>query len=91
MDSRDAAADYRDVFFDRTHAEFAMEVDPRFVHEDFSGEFVESTFLRHPGWRAVDRALHLDTTVMLIDDPVKRVDNMTMAWGLEARVPFSGP
>src|SRR5690606_7507473 len=22
------------------------------------------------------------------DDPVKRVDNMTMAWGLEARVPF---
>ena len=27
-------------------------------------------------------------TVMLVDDPVKRVDNMTMAWGLEGRVPF---
>ena len=26
--------------------------------------------------------------IMLVDDPVKRVDNMTMAWGLEARVPF---
>ena len=25
---------------------------------------------------------------MLVDDPVKRLDNMTMAWGLEARVPF---
>ncbi len=25
---------------------------------------------------------------MLVDDPVKRVDKMTMAWGLEARVPF---
>ena len=25
---------------------------------------------------------------MLVDDPVKRVDNTTMAWGLEARVPF---
>ena len=25
---------------------------------------------------------------MLVEDPVKRVDNMTMAWGLEARVPF---
>ena len=36
----------------------------------------------------VDRALRLDTTVMLVDDPVKRVDNMTMAHGLEARVPF---
>ncbi|HVL56771.1 MAG TPA: asparagine synthase-related protein, partial [Burkholderiaceae bacterium] len=36
----------------------------------------------------IDRALRLDTTVMLVDDPVKRVDNMTMAFGLEARVPF---
>jgi asparagine synthase (glutamine-hydrolysing) len=38
--------------------------------------------------RGIDRALRLDTTIMLVDDPVKRVDNMTMAWGLEARVPF---
>ena len=37
---------------------------------------------------AVDAALRLDTQVMLVDDPVKRVDSMTMAWGLEARVPF---
>jgi asparagine synthase (glutamine-hydrolysing) len=36
----------------------------------------------------VDRALRIDTGIMLVDDPVKRVDNMTMAWGLEARVPF---
>jgi asparagine synthase (glutamine-hydrolysing) len=88
MESTRPAADYRDVFFDRSHEEFAMEVHPRFVHEDFSGQFVDGSFARHPDWAAVDRALHLDTTVMLIDDPVKRVDNMTMAWGLEARVPF---
>ena len=30
----------------------------------------------------------MDTTTVIVDDPVKRVDNMTMAWGLEARVPF---
>ena len=36
----------------------------------------------------MDRALRLDSRIMLTDDPVKRVDNMTMAWGLEARVPF---
>ena len=36
----------------------------------------------------MDAALRNDTTIMLVDDPVKRVDNMTMAWGLEARVPF---
>ena len=26
--------------------------------------------------------------IMMADDPVKRVDNMAMAWGLETRVPF---
>ena len=32
--------------------------------------------------------LNFDITTLVVDDPVKRVDNMTMAWGLEARVPF---
>jgi len=32
--------------------------------------------------------MRLDALVMLVDDPVKRVDNNTMAAGLEARVPF---
>jgi len=27
-------------------------------------------------------------TTLLVDDPVKRVDNMPMAWGLEVRTPF---
>ena len=30
----------------------------------------------------------MDATTLIVDDPVKRVDNMTMAHGLEARVPF---
>ena len=37
---------------------------------------------------ALDAVLRLDVHGMLMDDPVKRVDSMTMAWGLEARVPF---
>ena len=55
---------------------------------DESGAFLAREFGAGHGGSAVEKALHLDTTVMLADDPVKRVDNMTMAWGLEARVPF---
>src|SRR5438270_2096048 len=55
---------------------------------DYSPEFVDAFLDRAGGSRPVDKALQLDTEVMLVDDPVKRVDNMTMAWGLEARVPF---
>jgi asparagine synthase (glutamine-hydrolysing) len=51
-------------------------------------EFVKAHQGRRGAETAVDAALRLDTQVMLVDDPVKRVDTMTMAWGLEARVPF---
>ncbi len=79
---------YRRVFFDRDHAEFAQTVHPRFVGDDHSRRFVAEHFAAVGASLSVDKALRLDTTVMLVDDPVKRVDNMTMAWGLEARVPF---
>lgn len=36
----------------------------------------------------IEGVLHMDISTLIVDDPVKRVDNMTMAWGLEARVPF---
>src|SRR5690606_8032892 len=80
---------YARVFFDRTHREMAEAVAPEhLVDSDRSRAFVEAHFARPGADTPVDRALRLDTTVMLVEDPVKRVDNMTMAWGLEARVPF---
>ncbi len=87
-DSSDPVADYAKVFFDRDHSEFVEAVHPRFVSEDFSRAFVAQHFSAPGAQRPIDKALRLDTQIMLVDDPVKRVDNMTMAWGLEARVPF---
>ena len=88
LDSRDPVGDYARVFFDRDHAEFAEAVHPDLVERDFSREFVAQWFDSAAATAPVDKALHIDTNVMLVDDPVKRVDNMTMAWGLEARTPF---
>jgi asparagine synthase (glutamine-hydrolysing) len=89
MRSNDAVGDYAAAFFDRDHAEFAEAITPEYVaEEDHSRRFVERHFAAHGAQRPIDKALRLDTQIMLVDDPVKRVDNMTMAWGLEARVPF---
>jgi asparagine synthase (glutamine-hydrolysing) len=63
-------------------------VAPELLGDDHSRDFVEHHFAMPGARHGIDRALRLDTTIMLVDDPVKRVDNMTMAWGLEARVPF---
>ncbi len=79
---------YRQAFFDRDFAEYCTVVTEPWAQRDFASEYVKAVF-DHPGAEdSVDKALRIDTTVMLVDDPVKRVDNMTMAWGLEARVPF---
>jgi asparagine synthase (glutamine-hydrolysing) len=88
-DPADALSRYRAAFFDRSHEAVSRLLQPRWrLDTDVSGEFALQHFT-HPGAAtATDRALRLDTTVMLVDDPVKRVDNMTMAWGLEGRVPF---
>jgi len=89
LGSNDITTDYAEVYFDRDHEEMQEALDPRFmVNGDYSREFIDSFFQRAEASKPVDKALQLDTEIMLVDDPVKRVDNMTMAWGLEARVPF---
>lgn len=84
-----SVASYRKAFFDRDLAGYDALVSPAYqTAEDPSLRFVTENFARARAETGIDRALRLDTTVMLVDDPVKRVDNMTMAWGLEGRVPF---
>ncbi|OSC32119.1 asparagine synthase (glutamine-hydrolyzing) [Mycobacterium vulneris] len=84
-----AVAQYRGAFFDRDNVGVDALVGSGIVAPgDPSLRFVTEHFAQAGAETGIDRALRLDTTVMLIDDPVKRVDNMTMAWGLEGRVPF---
>ena len=87
--SGDGLDTYAGAFFDRDHAGIAALVAPEWALEaDPSCAFAREWFARPGAASAVDRGLRLDAEVMLVDDPVKRVDNMTMAHGLEARTPF---
>ncbi|MGY1644532.1 N-acetylglutaminylglutamine amidotransferase [Geodermatophilus sp. SYSU D00703] len=80
---------YSRVFFDRRWAAMGEVLEPEWlVDADAPTAYTTEQFAQPGAETAVDAALRNDTTVMLVDDPVKRVDNMTMAWGLEARVPF---
>jgi asparagine synthase (glutamine-hydrolysing) len=80
---------YQKEFFDRPNEEFAETLEQRrLLAEDPSRAFLDRHFAEPGADGPVDRGLRLDTEVMLVDDPVKRLDNMTMAWGLEARTPF---
>jgi asparagine synthase (glutamine-hydrolysing) len=84
-----SVAEYRAAFFDRDEAGLSALLAEGYVAPgNPSLRFVTDHFANAGAETGIDRALRLDTMVMLVDDPVKRVDNMTMAWGLEGRVPF---
>jgi asparagine synthase (glutamine-hydrolysing) len=88
MRANDAVEEYAKVYFDATHEEMGEALSPHLMNGDYSRHFVDDFFAKSNATRPIDKALEIDTRIMLVDDPVKRVDNMTMAWGLEARVPF---
>ena len=84
-----AAGTFAAAFDDRTHDELADVLTPEYrCGEDVSRAWLAEHIGRPGAETALDAVLRLDVHGMLPDDPVKRVDNMTMAWGLEARVPF---
>lgn len=85
----DAAQAYSRAFCDRPHADLAAILEPAHLLDHDPSRALVAAHMAEPGAdTALDAALRLDTGVMLVDDPVKRVDNMTMDHGVEARVPF---
>ncbi|WP_455208776.1 N-acetylglutaminylglutamine amidotransferase [Kaarinaea lacus] len=79
---------FSQYYFDRDHDEFLEMVTDNYRGEDYTGQYIAQRFASIKGGEFLDRVFNLDVTTLIVDDPVKRVDNMTMAWGLEARVPF---
>lgn len=75
-------------YFDRSHAEMCAMVNKDFVGDDFTSDKIMQLLREADTERFIDAVLHMDATTLVVDDPVKRIDNMTMAHGLEARVPF---
>jgi asparagine synthase (glutamine-hydrolysing) len=86
--SGSALEKFRSNYFDRDHAEFMEMINPAYHVTDVTSVLVENELHKPDADTFLDQVLRFDSTTLVVDDPVKRVDNMTMAWGLEARVPF---
>ncbi|MDR0674415.1 MAG: N-acetylglutaminylglutamine amidotransferase [Zoogloeaceae bacterium] len=81
-------------YFDRSHAGFLEMLDREWVAAhadavcDHVSPFIDARLRESGADGFMDQVFRLDVTTLMIDDPVKRIDNMSMAHGLEARVPF---
>lgn len=76
-------------YFDREHDEWQQMIQPKHHPDaDVTSVMIGDLLAEQDADEYLNRVLAMDVTNLIVDDPVKRVDNMTMAWGLEARVPF---
>ncbi len=75
-------------YFDRDHAEYLEMITPAFQVGDVTSAFITAELGKPQADTFLDHVWRLDATTLIVDDPVKRVDNMPMAWGLEVRTPF---
>ncbi len=90
MDAAEGSAleRFRTHYFDRDHDEYLAMISPAHHVSDVTADLVATALAEPQADTFIDQVLRFDATTLVVDDPVKRVDNMAMAWGLEARVPF---
>ena len=74
-------------YVDRSHDEVKEFLNIKF-DGDHTSAMIKNKLNSANAKTLLGSVLNFDITTLVVDDPVKRVDNMTMAWGLEARVPF---
>ncbi|WP_458116005.1 N-acetylglutaminylglutamine amidotransferase [Arthrobacter sp. D2-10] len=76
-------------FVDYSNEELAAVLEPEWWSgRDVSRRILAASLAQPGADSALDAVLRLDTHLLMVDDPVKRLDNMSMACGIEARVPF---
>ena len=88
VSSAQAADHILDKVADRSFADYQRLVSPDYVAGDHARAFLQSLCRENGSSRLVDHLLVYESTFALANGPLERVDNMTMASGLEARVPF---
>ncbi len=80
---------FKKHYFDRDYENYCALINKSFVSQDHTISLVEKLYeYQRKDISFLDKTLRIDLSTLIIDDPVKRVDSMTMSNGLETRVPF---
>ena len=80
---------FKTNYFDREHDKYCEMIAKDFINDDHSSCLIKQLYdAQREEISFLDKTFRIDLSTLIIDDPVKRVDSMTMSSGLETRVPF---
>lgn len=77
-----------DTIADNTYGEYLRIVNPEYHTPNLAFAYMKQLCGKNHSHNPLDQLQQYESTVALTNGPLARVDNMTMAWGLEAREPF---
>jgi len=76
-------------YFDRSFDNYKNIINDKYIESNYVHDDIRKAINEmSPALSTLDKIFRLELSMFIIDDPVKRVDNMTMSHALEARVPF---
>ena len=76
-------------YLDRNFKSYQNAINENYVHDNFVVNDIKDRCQNmSSNLTTLDKVFRLEMSMFIIDDPVKRIDNMTMSHALEARVPF---
>lgn len=76
-------------YLDRNFKSYQSAINENYVHDNFVvNDLKDRCKNMSSNLTTLDKVFRLEMSMFIIDDPVKRIDNMTMSHALEARVPF---
>ena len=76
-------------YFDRTFDSYRKAINEKYVEDNYVFNEIDKKFKQMDSdLSTLDKVFRLEISTFIIDDHVKRVDNMTMSHALESRVPF---
>jgi len=76
-------------YFDRTFDSYSKAINEKYVEDNYVFNEIDKKFKQMDSdLSTLDKVFRLELSTFIIDDPIKRVDNMTMSHALESRVPF---
>tara|TARA_Y100000768_G_scaffold380419_1_gene357515 strand:+ start:569 stop:2335 length:1767 start_codon:yes stop_codon:yes gene_type:complete len=76
-------------YFDRDFISYKSAINKEYVSDNYAFNDIDNRCKKmDSNFSTLDKVFRLEMSMFIIDDPVKRIDNMTMSHALEARVPF---